>query len=143
MYSSFLNLNSEADYRQHYYMNYCSTPITTCHGIDVLFDRDTFDHAFYKRKKAPKDTFDLDRALRMNWIKKVLQDGSVDLYIGWDSKKKRYDSNSRVSLVTAEGYVVIIRFTNKQKTKAKFVTAFIIDDINVLEKIKNGRKVTF
>ena len=146
MYSEFLNLDTEDNYRQHYYANYCSHPITTQYGVTVSFDRATFDHAFYgrtNRRQEFKDRFDLDRAKRINWIKKVLEDSQISIFQGWDSRKKCYDSMRRVSLVTSDGYVVVIRFTNRERNLAKFVTAYVVDDINVLNKIKNSPRIIF
>ena len=146
MYSEFLNLDTEDNYRQHYYANYCSHPITTHYGVTVSFDRATCDHAFYgrtNRRQEFKDRFDLDRAKRINWIKKVLEDSQISIFQGWDSRKKCYDSMRRVSLVTSDGYVVVIRFTNRERNLAKFVTAYVVDDINVLNKIKNSPRIIF
>lgn len=145
-YSEFLQLDTEEEYRQHYYDNYCSKPIVTHYGVTVSFDSTTFEHAFYGRtsvRQDVKDIFDTNRAKRINWIKKVLEDPQIPVFQGWNSRRKCYDPMRRVSLVTPDGYVVVIRFTDRQQNLAKFVTAYVVDDINVLNKIQSSPQINF
>lgn len=46
--------------------------------------------------------------------------------VGYDDERKRNDTNYRVAVVMGN-YIVIIRFVNLAKGKAKFVTAFIAE----------------
>ena len=45
---------------------------------------------------------------RILWIKQVLQDNNIPIYQGHNSKTKS-DKSRRVSLLTPDGYVVVIR----------------------------------
>lgn len=129
-----LNLDSEKEYLDHFKEHYCSKKIITHDGIEVTFHEDMFKHAFYIRcarsLKKPKDTFSKERSERMDWIKDVLSDSTIEMKFGWDSYLKRYDNNSRVAMII-EDYVVVIKVLSK--TKARFITAYIIDS----EKVKN------
>ena len=124
------------EYRSHFEKQYCKEALMTHQGILVHFYPENFDHAFYKnsdRKSRDKSVFSIERAERIDWIAEVLRDVDITIYAGWISAKKRNDFNSRVSLVTADGYVVVIRKINE--SKAKFVTAYVIDDESVVPKI--------
>ncbi|WP_031405290.1 hypothetical protein [Geobacillus vulcani] len=137
MYAPFLNLRTQQEYFDYYVNNYCSNPIYTHDGLPVYFDRDRFSHAFFKsvdRRSADKSQFDIERAKRMNWIKKVLQDPSLQIYAGYDNKKKKTDHSRRVSIVVPERYAVIVRF-NRKFDKCFFVTAFIVDTDDNLNKL--------
>lgn len=123
-YAPFLEYATEADYRVHFERVYCREPITTFDGIQVRFRKSRFKHDFYEssQRNRHKDLFSRDRARRMDWIKKVLQDSSAELYVGWNKKSKSYDPKSRVALVV-ENYVVVIRLTDANT--AQFVTAYV------------------
>ncbi|KMN54687.1 hypothetical protein KUV96_01910 [Bacillus velezensis] len=140
LYSELLVLGGgESEYRQIYIDEYCKEPIVSCDGYIVKFPIHQFAHAFFKNKsRRAKDKllFSEERAWRILWIKKVLQDNSLTYYAGWDSSKKRYDHTRRVTLVTPDGYVVVIRITNNKTKDASFVTAYLIDDPKVEKKIK-------
>lgn len=51
-------------------------------------------------------------------------------------REKRHDFSHRASLITPDGYVVVIRKIND--SKATFVTAYVIDDLSVFDKIKSN-----
>lgn len=139
LYAELIILDTEAEYRDYYKIEYCDKQITTHDGMVVTFRPEDFDHAFFKnasRRRKDKSIFATERAQRMSWIKKVLQDKNLTLYAGWDSKRKRYDHTRRVCLVTDDGYVVVLRIVNA--TKAVFNTAYLIDDPEVERKIKSS-----
>lgn len=130
---------SESQFRQMWHDEYTSQIIYTHDGIRVHFYDDNFDHAFYESsgrnvgKKDPrhKDVLSMRRLSRMLWIKKVLQDKNARMVMGYDSKKKKYIRNKRVSIVLDKYVVVIQLFGNP--IQAKFITAYVAD--NSIEKI--------
>ncbi len=131
----------EQSYRAHFEAIYCLSPIITFDGISVRFRKDVFDHCFYMstRRNGIKDSFSQPRAERIDWIKAALQDPSAQLFEGWDKNNKRYDATRRVALVMGN-YVVIIRFSGD--SKAEFVTAYLVDTEENLNKIKASPKCT-
>lgn len=136
-----LQYETEEEYKQHYIKNYCEAcPIYTFDNIPVMFYEDRFGHAFYKRThkswEAEKDTFSKERGERMDWIKQVLQDPTIIPRKGYDKAKNSYDNSRRVTLLTQENYLVVI-FINKQG-KGKFVTAYLVDNEEAAEKIRNS-----
>jgi hypothetical protein len=137
-YPPLLKMATEADYRRHYEKKYCVNPIFTFDGISVRFRKQRFGHCFFESSKRNtiKDMFSVIRAERMDWIEQALNDPNADLYVGWDKKRKRYDPQSRVSVVVGN-YVVIIRI--KSANSAEFVTAYVADP-PTLAKIKSGPK---
>ena len=127
------------EYKEYYRTKYCCSEIMTHQGLPVHFYLDRFEHAFYKnsnRYTKDKALFSQERAERIDWIAEVLKDPNITIYAGWDSKRKKNDLDSRVSLITPDGYVVVIRKINE--SKAKFVTAYVIDDQSVVPKIKSN-----
>lgn len=146
-YAPFVDYATPEEYRAHFERMYCSGPITTFDGIEVRFRKSRFKHDFYEsssRRHRNKDIFSTERARRIDWIKKVLQDPNAELYQGWDKKRKRHNSQSRVALVVDE-YIVVIRLSEPKK--AIFVTAYVPGDQptgdqtkSTLEKIKSGPK---
>jgi len=138
-YPPLLKLEDESAYCQHFYNVYCKNPIKTFDGYLVYFNKNNFNHAFFKssQKNQIKDSFASERAERMDWIKIALKDSNSELYNGWDNKKKKALSDRRVAIVMGN-YVVIIRF-NKQKSKAFFVTAFIADNQGTIELIRSNQ----
>lgn len=145
-YAPFVDYDNPEDYRRHFERVYCAGPIKTFDGIEVRFRKSRFGHDFYESscRDKVKDQFSTERARRIDWIKKVLQDPAAELYQGWDNKMKRHDSKSRVALVV-DGYVVVIRLTGAKK--ADFVTAYVTGNqptgrqrISTLDKIKSGPK---
>lgn len=137
MYAPFIEFDTEREYRIYYEFAFCKSSIITHDGIEVIFDKSQFDHAFFKsknRRLRDKSQFDFERAKRMDWIRKGLQDNSLPLYAGYDNSKKRVDYTRRVTLVIDDIYVVIIRLLPGLK-RAKFVTAWLIDDPSLIPKI--------
>lgn len=136
-----LKYETEKEYKQHYIRTYCeASPIYTFDNIPVMFYEDQFDHTFYKRTHkswtAEKDSFDIKRGKRMDWIKHVLQDPKIVPRKGYDKAKNSYDNTRRVTFLTEENYLVVI-FINK-KGKGKFVTAYLVDNDAAAEKIRNS-----
>ncbi|WP_078379174.1 hypothetical protein [Sutcliffiella halmapala] len=141
LYSELLILGGESDYRGIYHKEYCNVDIYTHDGFKVSFPPNQFDHAFFKnqsRRKKDKSIFCADRSKRILWIKKVLSDASLTYYAGWDSKKRKYDQDRRVTLITPDNYVVVLRIKSRQAMTASFVTAYLIDDPDVERKIKSS-----
>ncbi|GIM45982.1 hypothetical protein DNHGIG_15310 [Collibacillus ludicampi] len=137
MYAPLLQLKNETQFRQYYIKNFCTRPIITHDGFNIVFRQDRFDHAFFKsqdRRLRDKSEFDWDRAQRMDWIKKVLQDPHVITYQGFDNIKYRIDPLRRVSVLTDDMYAVIIEF-NRKLTKGFFITAFMIHDKEILQNL--------
>ena len=135
------NLPSETEYRQRFEATYCQGTIATFDGIEVRFRKSDFDHCFFEstQRNGIKDEFSVKRSERIDWIKATLKDATADLLVGWDSKKKRYDNNRRVCLVSGN-YVVVIVITGQ--SKADFITAFVADTPTTLQKIKASPKWT-
>jgi len=133
---------TEQEYRSHFERVYCGCGVLLCFGgIAVRFEKSDFDHCFFESssRDGVKDQFSPRRAERVDWIKAALQDGQADLFVGWDSKKRRYDYGRRVTLVM-RNYVVVIRLTGPQK--ARFVTAFVADSQRTLNRIKGSPRWT-
>lgn len=136
-YRPFLIYPNVSDYKKHYYRAYCHKPIITHDGIAVRFRKKCFNHSFYEssKKDGNKDAFSYERAKRMDWIGVALMDNQCQMYVGWNSKKKKHTRNRRVTLVDNE-YVIVIQFT--KNGMAHFITAFVIDNPTVLHKIQRG-----
>lgn len=121
-----LDYATEEDYRQHYEYYYCNCRIYTFDGLRVYFPRRQFYHAFFEsasRRSKDKSVFSRQRAERMDWIAAALQDGTADLYVGWNSKKKTYAYDRRVTIVYGN-YVVVLQ-VRSDRASATFVTAFV------------------
>lgn len=73
----------------------------------------------------------------MMWIKDVLADKEAKMYVGYDSKEKRYTGSKRVSVVKGD-YVVVIQLY--QEDHARFITAYVAD--NSIDKITSGPEWT-
>jgi len=126
-------------YRRHFEREYCAGPLTTHDGISVRFRKDNFDHCCFKstRRDKIKDSFCLDRAQRLDWIRHALLLPSAELYVGWDGK--RYDENRRVAIVE-NSFVTVIMMTDWEKDWAKFCTAYYCKDKATIYKIRQGPK---
>lgn len=139
--------DSAAKYRQRFENIYCRKPIVTFDGIQVRFRKRDFNHCFFESMKTKDDTFSPERAERIDWIKATLEDPSSELHVGWNRKKKKYDSTRRVAIVM-KNYVVVISITTKEEyLTADFCTAYLADTVplkgqnfSTLEKIKLGPK---
>jgi hypothetical protein len=134
-YPFFLCFNTIPEYRRHFESVYCKGPVMTFDGIPVRFRKNDFDHAFFETISQKDDTFSKKRAMRMDWILAALQDAGAERYVGWDKKKKRYDSLRRVTLVKQD-YVVVIALD--KKGGANFITAFVADTPRTLVMIRKS-----
>jgi hypothetical protein len=117
---------------------YCEAPIMTFDNIEVHFYSNMFDHCFYEshdRKKADKSILSYNRLEKIYWIKDALEDPSSIRKKGWDPKTKIYDNSRRVTLVK-DNYVVV--FVLYKENKARFITAFEVNDAENLDKIKKS-----
>jgi len=137
-YPSPINYPKPDDYLARFERVYCKKPSLTFDGIPVSFQKKDFSHAFYERENptGPKKIFSKERAERMDWIGEALLDKSVELYYGWDNKKKRFDKDRRVAIVNSN-YVVIIEIY--KSGKASFKTAYV-GSTSTLTKIRKGKK---
>lgn len=134
---SLVHLETETDYFNHFVDMYCNAgPIITWDGLPVVFYPEMFTHAFYKRTskswKAKKDSFDIARGERIDWIKAVLEDASILPRAGYDKAKGTYDGSRRVTFLTPDNYLVVIR---EDGAKWRFVTAYLVDDSRTVGKI--------
>ena len=132
---------TEQEYRSHFERAYCCGAILCFDGIAVRFEKKDFDHCFFEsgNRNGIKDQFSTLRAERIDWIKAALQDAQADLFVGWDSKRRRYDHGHRVTLVMGN-YVVVIRIASGKK--ARFATAFVADSQRTLDRIRRSPKWT-
>lgn len=129
---------TEGELRKLWQQTYCNAPIHTFDGIEVRFFSEMFDHAFFEsdnRKAKDKSILSLNRCEKMLWIKDILEDNSAMLKQGWINQTKSYDNNRRVALIKGN-YVVVINIF--KQGRARFITAFQIDDSKTLEMFKNG-----
>jgi len=133
-YPPLVHYETEQEYRSHFERVYCRGTLTCFDGIAVRFQKRDFDHCFFESstRDGVKDKFSTLRAERTDWIKGALQDDQADLFVGWDSTRRRYDHGRRVTLVMGN-YVVVIRITGSKK--ARFVTAFVADSPRTLNRI--------
>ena len=139
MSSMFVIYSTPDEYKYHYEEQYCKRPILTFDGISVFFSKDKFSHAFYESsdRRGSKDLFSQERSKRIDWIRFTLESKEALLFQGWNSKKKCYHSDSRVSVVF-ENFVVVIRLSLKKNgtLKGNFVTCYQAD--NSIGKIKSS-----
>jgi len=129
---------SEQEYRDIFNEVYCKAPITTFDGISVKFYSNMFDHAFFESAnnwKGDKSLFSYNRAEKIMWIKETLEDPTAILKQGYIKKTKKHTNSRRVAIVK-NNYVVIIRFIDRDKIRAKFVTAY--EAYNSIDKILNS-----
>ena len=140
-YPPLLELDSEDDYRAHFYAEYCSGPISTFDDIAVRFRKRDFDHAFFESSspKSKDDTFSDHtggRAERMDWVKFALKDPSADIRFGYNNQLRQKDDSRRVAIVKGN-FVVIIRLTGDKQ--AEFVTCYVATTWT-LQKIRKSSK---
>jgi len=136
-----VNYPTEDEYRRHFERVYCNEPILAFDGILVRFRKDDFDHCMYEstHRDGVKDQFSKERSERIDWIKATLENPAAELYQGWDSKRKCYLADRRVSVVYEEFVVVIQILGNPRGSlRARFITAFLAD--NSIDRIKKGPK---
>lgn len=98
------------------------------------------EHAFYtrteKRWKAAKDHFATERGERIDWIKAVLEDPSIIPRKGYDKARRTYDNSRRVTFLAPNNYVVVIYINDKGK--GKFVTAYVVDNVDTAQKLSSA-----
>ena len=126
---------SEEELRRIWSDCYCRKPIQTFDQIEVSFYATMFDHCFFEsanRLKKDKSILSYNRLERIYWIKDALEDPDSIRKVGWDSNKRKYDVTRRVALVKDNYLVVILIYAEK---KARFITAYEIDNAENLDKI--------
>lgn len=129
---------TEAELRKLWSDTYCNAPIKTFDGIEVKFYSNMFDHAFFEsadRKAKDKSILSYNRCEKILWIKDVLEDNTALIKKGWDSLNKAYVEDKRIALVKGN-YMVVIQIY--RQGKARFITAYQIDNDLNLEEIKNS-----
>lgn len=133
-----LVLPGQAHYRDYYNDNYVKAKVFTFDGIEVKFFPNRFYDAFFEsesRRERDKSRFSEERAKRMNWIGTVLNDAKMELY-----RRIEDERVYRIALHSQESYAVIIIFTDRDPTVAKFVTAYTVDNPKSLEKMRSNPK---
>lgn len=135
-----LKILEEEEYRAIWKDEYCDRekPIYTLDGIRVKFFEDQFDHAFFESdnwKEKDKSIFSLNRAVKMLWIKNVLQDPESLIKQGWNKATNSYLQDIRTAIIVRKSYLVVIKF--QKENEAKFVTAYEINEEG-FEKVMNG-----
>jgi hypothetical protein len=132
-----LSLPDEAAYRAYFEAQYCNTTVVTFDGITVQFFTEIFNEAFYRdssRTARDKANFDLKRAQRMDWIRAVLEDSSLEVYRrAMPSSKIR-----RIALEPTTPYAVIIQIDSRNARRARFITAYIVDSPSALTKMRSN-----
>lgn len=129
---------TEAELRKIWSDTYCNEPIITFDKIEVQFYSNMFDHCFFEsdnRRRGDKSILSYNRLEKIYWIKDALEDPTSVVKKGWDSKTKSYDNSRRVTLVKENYIVVILIYRDK---KARFVTAYEMNDKENLEKIRKS-----
>ena len=129
---------TEAELRKIWSDTYCNEPVITFDKIEVQFYSNMFDHCFFEsdnRRRGDKSILSYNRLEKIYWIKDALEDSTSILKKGWDSKTKSYDNSRRVTLVKENYIVVILIYRDK---KARFVTAYEMNDKENLEKIRKS-----
>lgn len=139
-YPDFRIFGSEKECRDHFHATYCVDAVLTFDNISVRFRKQMFDHCFFESsmRNGTKDRFSQLRAERIDWIYAALRDTGAELFVGYDSARKREDPSRRVALVQAN-YVVVIALIDR--ANAVFVTAYVAD-YNTVGKIRRSSKWT-
>ena len=83
--ANLLTYTTEQEFKTHFMDNFVAkSPIFTHDGIAVEFWESDFEHAFYDRSakswNAPKSTFSIQRAIRMDFIIDMLTDPTLVAY---------------------------------------------------------------
>ena len=146
MLCSFIENQDIGFYKNIYETFYCKAPINTFDNILVFFKKENFEHAFYEsenRKQKDKSLFSYNRANRIYWIKWVLENPNAELYKGYSHSTKGYNNSRRIA-ICVDNYAVVIEL-NKNKDKAKFITAYVADGTNgkgekAIDLIRSGEK---
>jgi len=123
-----LDLPNEAAYRAKFQRDYVDgASVLTPDGITVRFYPEKFHHAFHRsstRRVQDKAVFDRQRAQRMDWIRAVLTDPSVERY----RDPRKLGEFWCVVLEPTTPYVVIIQLYKRNPPTARFITAFVVED---------------
>lgn len=130
---SFLDLDDEQAYRDHYVKNYCQAgPVTTSLGFSVYFSPSAFDHAFFEStyRNGVKDTsYSRDRCRRMDWVRHTLTDPSSVWYQGWDNKTRTHNPTRTVCLAYGDFVVVLhMRRDFRGNLRGNFITCYWADN---------------
>ena len=135
--SPLLSLPDEATFRAHFEVEFVKGPaVITYDGIRIRFYANQFDHAFYTSStpKSRKDTFSLERAQRMNWIRAAATDPNMEVY-------RRVMTGGRVRRIILEPnepYVVICEILSTDPSQAVFITAYPVKSKSALAKMRSN-----
>jgi len=132
-----LHLPDEAAFRAHFEAEYvCGLPVVTYDGIRIRFYANQFDHAFYTSStpKSGKDTFNLDRAQRMDWIRVVATDPGMEVY----RRVMPGGKVRRIMLEPRKQYVVVCEILSSDPTQAVFITAYSVTSKSALAKMRSN-----
>ncbi|WP_035383899.1 hypothetical protein [Ferriphaselus sp. R-1] len=111
-------------------------------GAHVNFPPWQFDHAFSKtsqyREGLDHDTFSLERAKRMLWIREVIQatNGTVFRYVGTRQSGRGRQVKRRSFLVHEENYLVVLNDPDAEGKPFQFITAYPVYDLDYLKRIR-------
>jgi len=128
---------SPGDYLKHYIKKYVNKKIVTFDGLIVKFTIDQFNHAFYNASipnVTYKDLFDTDRAERIDWIEYALNSGYAEVYIKNDNIKRRLH-------ILLDNYVIVLNITGRVKQQAFFITAYVADSVEHINKLKTNHLI--
>lgn len=132
-----LSLTDEAAFRAHFEVEFVKGPaVITYDGIRIRFYANQFDHAFYigSTSKSGKDTFSLERAQRMTWVRAVATDPNMEVY-------RRVMTGGRVRRIMLEPnepYVVICEVLSSDPSQAVFITAYPVKSKSALAKMRSN-----
>ena len=125
----YLILPTDADYKAHWVTVVCSGPVTTTHGVQVFFQRNRFEHAFYEspmRDGVKGTVCSLDRVRRMSWIRPALADPASEWRTGWNKALGQADP-TRAVCITDEDFVIVIGLQRNQAARANFMSCYRAD----------------
>lgn len=111
-------------------------------GAQVKFSSFSFDHAFTDtqnyRQGLDHEHFSLERAKRMLWIEQVLSAtaGTIFRYGSTRQSDRGKVLKRRSFLVNEENYLVVLNDPAKEGKPFEFLTAFAINDLNYLKRLK-------
>jgi hypothetical protein len=132
---------TETEYRAHFISKYVGqkNSVTTFDGITVRFFQESFNHAFFtssSRSSPNKNKFDKSRAERIDWIKYVLEDSTMEVY-------RRVMPNRKVRRIALEPttpYAVIMQIDQRNPAHARFITAYVVKSQSALTKMRSNPK---
>ncbi len=117
----FVDYESEEDYRDHYWREYCEKEIYTLDGIRVHFQPSRFDHGFFENKDSQ---FSKERAKRIGWIRPALTSTVASHFTGWDRDSGSENFTRRVAVLDRFVVVLNLKLDGHQTLKAEYWTCY-------------------